>query len=712
MNRKIQTWYKHFISYFLWCCLGGLAWQVQAGPADGTLKWSYPVGGSFSQPATQQNGTVFMTSASGILYSIDAEGTLLWQHEVGGDSTAGGPVIGRGNRVYYGSTNGKVYAFTNSGLLQWEVDIGAAIRSTAAINSEGQIAVMATDGFVYLLNLDGSLAWKYSIGQSSNTTPSFDRDDNIYVGDVNGVLYSISKTGAFRWSYGTNNDFNHNGIAIDNEQNIYVTNLSGVLYAFTQNGELKWTFDSKYRADVSPIVLLDGRIAFGNYDKYFYVVNKDGTESWSYFTQGRIIRSSAAQLNDGTILLGSYSRNLIALSPEGVLKWTFRTTGYIFSTPTVAGDGTIYFNSNDGNLYALHGREPLAETGWPRIGSSQGSTGRSTHDDPKPLPVGAIVQWDYQTGGAVRGRPYVDAQKNVYSTSNEGSLFSFNHYGEKRWNYFAATTSMSSPLEHNDISYFGNNAGEFYAVNSEGWALWKANLIGGIRARATIHQDTIYVATMSGYVYSIGLDGTILWSYNAGSSIYNHVVIDNQNNIYFTSDANKLISLSIDGTFRWDVDLVDRGVAGIVFGFNQKLYTASLDGTFYSVNSNGEVLWQKKVTGQLTTQELAIGPDETLYAGSYDNHVYAIRSNGEVRWKYNMGDWVSASPIYVTPKNQSSFIAAVSKQGVVVHLSLSGVALWSLPLSEEAIGTPRFDKNTGYLYLGTMSGKLYAIRQY
>jgi outer membrane protein assembly factor BamB len=60
--------------------------------------------------------------------------------------------------------------------------------------------------------------------------------------------------------------------------------------------------------------------------------------------------------SDGTIYFGSSNdRHLCAVNPEGTLKWKF-TTGVIQainSSPAISADGTVYFDADDGNLYAV-----------------------------------------------------------------------------------------------------------------------------------------------------------------------------------------------------------------------------------------------------------------------------------------------------------------------------------------------------------------------
>lgn len=64
------------------------------------------------------------------------------------------------------------------------------------------------------------------------------------------------------------------------------------------------------------------------------------------------VSSSAALARDGTIYFGSSKGAVYALNPDGTKRWEFLAAGNV-ETPTLGADGTIYFGSADRNFYAL-----------------------------------------------------------------------------------------------------------------------------------------------------------------------------------------------------------------------------------------------------------------------------------------------------------------------------------------------------------------------
>ncbi|HET7840547.1 MAG TPA: PQQ-binding-like beta-propeller repeat protein, partial [Terriglobia bacterium] len=72
---------------------------------------------------------------------------------------------------------------------------------------------------------------------------------------------------------------------------------------------------------------------------------------WKFKT-GAMVRSSAA-VADATVYFGSDDGNLYAVElKSGKLKWKFATGGRVASSPAVV-DGMVYFQSDDRTFYAL-----------------------------------------------------------------------------------------------------------------------------------------------------------------------------------------------------------------------------------------------------------------------------------------------------------------------------------------------------------------------
>src|SRR5271156_5468516 len=121
----------------------------------------------------------------------------------------------------------------------------------------------------------------------------------------------------------------------------------------------------------------------------FTAVNPDGTGKWSYSLTGHMVASPAIA-SDGTLYFGSDDSNLYALDSNGRVKWKFATDGAVTSTPALAKNGTVYFGGTDHNLYAI------------------GADGK--------------LKWKFTTGGQVFS-PAIGADGTIYFQNGEGKLF-------------------------------------------------------------------------------------------------------------------------------------------------------------------------------------------------------------------------------------------------------------------------------------------------
>ena len=81
----------------------------------------------------------------------------------------------------------------------------------------------------------------------------------------------------------------------------------------------------------------------------------DGTLKWSYATGASdYIYSSPAVGSDSTVYVGADDSELHAIrADDGTLKWSYATGDRIYSSPAIGSDGSIYFGSADKKVYAI-----------------------------------------------------------------------------------------------------------------------------------------------------------------------------------------------------------------------------------------------------------------------------------------------------------------------------------------------------------------------
>ena len=194
-----------------------------------------------------------------------------------------------------------------------------------------------------------------------------------------------------------------------------------------------------------------------------YALRKDRSSSstieisrgeWVRSIEGAIVGGPAAAEAEGIVLVGSDDGNLYAFDMTGDAigkKWSYPTGGRIWSTPTV-GNGTVYFGSMDGNIYALSLEEGLTQA--------------------------ERLKWKYQTDGAIVSKPLLldgmvivgSFDKKLYAlkadTSNpEGELAWFEPFKGGDW-FWAGAVSDGEHI------YAPSMDGTVYALDKEGSPIW------------------------------------------------------------------------------------------------------------------------------------------------------------------------------------------------------------------------------------------------
>ena len=159
----------------------------------------------------------------------------------------------------------------------------------------------------------------------------------------------------------------------------YVGSTDGNLYAIdVATGTQKWKFATGARITSSPAVA-GGTVFFGSYDGNFYAIDaSSGQLRWKFASEGErrfaakhihgmepktetmpdpfdFFLSSPALWN-GTVYFGSGDGNVYALdATTGDLRWKFHTLDVVHASPAVA-NGTVFIGSWDSNFYALDGK--------------------------------------------------------------------------------------------------------------------------------------------------------------------------------------------------------------------------------------------------------------------------------------------------------------------------------------------------------------------
>ncbi len=326
-----------------------------------------------------------------------------------------------------------------------------------------------------------------------------------------------------------------------------------------------------------------------------------GTKRWEFLTDSYIYSSPAIGI-DGTIYVWSYYKTLYALNPEGTKKWEFSTGGYVFTSlytsPAIGNDGTIYLGSDDKKLYAI---------------KSDGTK-----------------KWTFLTGGNINSTPAIGSDGTIYTGSFDNKLYAINPEGTKKWEFLTGDAIYSSPvIGNNGIIYVGSNDNKLYAINPNGTKKWDFSTGDDIRSVPSIGGDgMIYVGSNDKKLYAIKPDGTKKWEFLTANSIYSSPAISNAGTIYVGSYDKKLYAINPDGTKKWEFLTGSSIYSSPAIGSDGTIYIGTSDFKLYAINPDGTKKWEF-LTENYIFSSPAIAADGIIYVGSYDKKLYAIYSESK-----------------------------------------------------------------------------------
>ncbi len=268
---------------------------------------------------------------------------------------------------------------------------------------------------------------------------------------------------------------------------------------------VKWFFPTGARIVSSP-VMKDKVVYFGSDDGNVYAVNADnGRQVWMRATRGPVSGSPA--IDGESLYVMSFDGSLYALNTSnGAMRWKFATAGerrfeakglhgftpasqtyfdpfdLYLSSPLVV-EGTVYFASGDGNMYAVD-----AASGEQR--------------------------WKFKTGDVTHSSPaYADGI--VYFGGWDSYFYALDaKTGKEVWKFHGGEDALihnqvgfqSSPAVVNGVVYVGCRDSNVYALDAKtGQEKWKFNNKGSwvITSPAVAKGKVIFATSDSSLFYAL-----------------------------------------------------------------------------------------------------------------------------------------------------------------------------------------------------------------
>lgn len=307
--------------------------------------------------------------------------------------------------------------------------------------------------------------------------------------------------------------------AIDQEGDILIGTRDG-LVSINSDGVEKWHLkigSIRY----SPVIGDDETIYVVLADTLICAIDSERIEKWRFVADG-YIRHPPAVGNDGSLFFGSSAGKLYALNHDGSLKWIVHEsywTWSIQSPPVIGQDGTIYLANNvlyaisvDGEILWSYGVN--IKSGSPAI-DTDGTIYVSSHNYLLAINPDGTLKWDYLLVSCANAGPVIGPEGNVYLVVEDANgisfLYAWDRSGEILWMFPTDDGSHSTPAVGADgVIYFGTGdpwtdwetywrGSSVYAVNAEGIQQWRIEAGYPVMSCPAIGPDgAVYISTDRG----------------------------------------------------------------------------------------------------------------------------------------------------------------------------------------------------------------------
>jgi len=389
---------------------------------------------------------------------------------------------------------------------------------------------------------------------------------------------------------------------------------------------IKWKFQT-HGAVVSSPAVADGVAYVGSNDHNLYAVDlASGTLKWKFKTGSHVASSPAVA--DGVVYVGSYDDNFYAVdAATGKLKWRFKTAGehrftatHLHGTQPVAEampdpfdcylsspsiwQGTVYFGSGDGNIYALDA-------------------------------ASGVLKWKFKTGDVVHSSPTI-AGGILFIGSWDSYFYALDATtGKEKWRFKTGEDPdmhnqvgiQASAVVADGIVYFGCRDSNFYAVDAgTGQKRWAFSNKGSWVIGSAVVQD--------GKVYFATSDSALLHALDAKSGVeifsldfkkwplFSSPAIAG-GMLYVGSDSGKLFAIDLKTqkqAWEFQSDGARQNGPGLTKPDGTPNYEAAFTDDFYDNMVAG--VEKMLSVGAILSSPVVV--DGVIYVGSTDGNLYAL----------------------------------------------------------------------------------------
>jgi len=344
---------------------------------------------------------------------------------------------------------------------------------------------------------------------------------------------------------------------------------------------IKWSFSAGH-GSLSGIALApDGAIHFAAVDG-LYSLSSGGKLQWKVPLPSGPVVAAPAMASDGSLYFASQSGKLFALDKSGKLLWeSAEELKHKFLTPPALGDGPALYASDEySNIFAF---APGVQTNrsWDLV-----TYDRSANKDGLLLGNNFYSQWYTSPVIGSDGTIYLVHQSYLYQISSSGEIL--------RFAQFYGGTGFPA-IGQSGIVYIGAHYSPWLtAVDRQGKTLWNTRTSHPVQGSPVIDNAGVIYLCDSDFVKAVEPEGRQKW--------------------FLQADCNSGPALAADGTLYLGMSVRSQDYE------RRKMY-------LLAVNSDGTLKWQTEIQGMVRDAP-AIAPDGTIFLTTDQGYVYSVFDSG------------------------------------------------------------------------------------
>lgn len=351
--------------------------------------------------------------------------------------------------------------------------------------------------------------------------------------------------------------------------------------------------------------------------------------------------------------------------------------------------------------------EPSAVFGtadWPIFRGDAQLTGRAAGEMPDEL----SLEWEFATGGAVKGTPVV-ADGMVYTASTDKKVYALDlRTGKPLWQTELDGEIEASPLVVEDRLYVGTMEGTLFGLDrGDGRVLWsfesRDKVVGSVNAADVDGQTVILLGSYDGTLYALDTDGGLLWRYETDSYINGTpAVLDGQAAVGGCDAFLHLVSLADPNAVR----KVDTGsyIPSSPAVSDGMAYVGNFEGKLMAIDTaKAQIAWTYENKDVAFFAVPAVS-ESTVIAGTREGRlIFLDRPTGRELRTFTAGEAIDSSPVICGDR-----VLFGSDDGRLYMVDIAGGReVWSYTLGRPIASSPAVANN--FVLVGCDDGKVYAF---